>query len=55
MALMTRRGFLQTAGMVSLGSMLGGSFALRTLAATMDPGGVFEYTGWENFHRDQWS
>lgn len=55
MALMTRRGFLQTAGMVSLGSMIGGSFALRTLAATMDPGGVFEYAGWENFHRDQWS
>lgn len=55
MVQMTRRGFLQTAGMVSLGSMLGGSFALRTLAATMDPGGVFEYAGWENFHRDQWS
>lgn len=51
----SRRGFLKAAGATSLVSLLGGSYALRALAATMDPNGSFEYTGWEDFHRAQWT
>lgn len=51
MAQMTRRGFLLASGATFLGS----SLTFKTLAATMDLSGVFEYTGWESFHRAQWS
>ncbi|WP_323001609.1 molybdopterin-dependent oxidoreductase [Denitromonas sp.] len=52
---MSRRDFLKAAGVTSLGSLIGGSYALQTLASTIDPSGSFDYTGWENFHREQWS
>ncbi|MBL8490723.1 MAG: molybdopterin-dependent oxidoreductase, partial [Rhodocyclaceae bacterium] len=55
MAQVTRRDFIKTAGATSLGSLLGGSFAFRALAATGDPSGAFEYSGWENLHRGQWT
>lgn len=51
MAQMTRRRFLTAAGATFVGSTL----SFKTLAATMDLGGKFEYSGWENFHRAQWT
>ncbi len=51
MVQMTRRGFLLASG----ATLLGSSLSLRTLAAATDLSGAFEYSGWENFHRTQWS
>lgn len=51
MVQMTRRGFLLASG----ATLLGSSLSLRTLAAATDISGAFEYSGWENFHRTQWS
>src|SRR3989442_516034 len=51
MVQMTRRGFLLASG----ATLLGGSLSLRALAAATDLSGSFEYSGWENFHRTQWS
>lgn len=50
----SRRDFLRAAGVASLGLGISGSFAFRTLAAS-DPQKAYDYTGWEQFHRDQWS
>ncbi|HNH35248.1 MAG TPA: molybdopterin-dependent oxidoreductase [Rhodocyclaceae bacterium] len=55
MAQVTRRDFLKTTGATTLSSLLGGSFAFRALAATGDPAGTYEYSGWENLHRGQWA
>lgn len=54
MAERSRRSFLKAAGATSLGVGLAGTFTFRALAAT-DPGRDFEYSGWEQFHREQWS
>ncbi|PLX59662.1 molybdopterin-dependent oxidoreductase [Sedimenticola selenatireducens] len=51
----TRRGFLKAMGQVSLGMLVNGSIVMRTLAQTKDPMMQHDYTGWENFHREQWS
>lgn len=51
----TRRGFLKTMGQVSIGMLASGSVVMRTLAQTKDPMIQHEYTGWENYHREQWS
>ncbi|WP_435685557.1 molybdopterin-dependent oxidoreductase, partial [Sedimenticola selenatireducens] len=51
----TRRGFLKTMGHVSIGMLASGSVVMRTLAQTKDPMMQHEYTGWENYHREQWS
>lgn len=51
----TRRGFLKTMGQVSIGMLASGSIVMRTLAQTKDPMIQHEYTGWENYHREQWS
>ncbi|MBZ0094219.1 MAG: molybdopterin-dependent oxidoreductase [Sulfuricella sp.] len=51
----SRREFLKAAGAASLSVMLGGSYALRALAQSQDAMTQHEYTGWENFHRNQWS
>ncbi|WP_173979205.1 molybdopterin-dependent oxidoreductase [Magnetospirillum sp. UT-4] len=54
MARQSRRNFLKAAGAASVGVGLAGPFSFRTLAAT-DPGKAYDYTSWEQFHRDQWS
>ncbi|WP_052761143.1 molybdopterin-dependent oxidoreductase [Sedimenticola thiotaurini] len=51
----TRRGFLKTMGHVSIGMLASGSVVMRTLAQTKDPMMQHEYSGWENYHREQWS
>ena len=51
MARLSRRDFLKA----SAATLLGNSLTFKTLAATMDLSGAFEYSGWENFHRNQWS
>lgn len=51
MVQMTRRRFLAAASATFLSSTL----SFRTLAATMDLSGKFEYSGWENYHRAEWS
>lgn len=51
----SRRTFIKATGAGSLGALFGGSFALKTLAATKDPMTQFDYQGWENLHRDQWT
>lgn len=51
----TRRGFLKATGAVSIGMLVNGSVILRTLAQTKDPMMQHDYSGWEDFHREQWS
>lgn len=51
----TRRDFLKTMGQVSLVMLASGSIVTSTLAQTKDPMIQHEYTGWEDFHREQWS
>jgi nitrate reductase / nitrite oxidoreductase, alpha subunit len=51
----TRREFLKSMGGVSIGVLASQSVVLRTLAKTGDPMMQHEYTGWENYHREQWS
>jgi nitrate reductase alpha subunit len=51
----SRRSFMKVAGATSLGLGLAGSLPFRTLAAPAGPAKEYEYTGWEQFHRDQWS
>ncbi|PWC40410.1 molybdopterin-dependent oxidoreductase [Azospirillum sp. TSO22-1] len=51
----TRRHLLKMAGALSVGALFNGPLALKTLAATQDPMKQHDYSGWENFHRMQWS
>ncbi len=51
----TRRMFLRAAGAGCLAAAFGGSFAFKTLAAAQDPNAQYEYTGWENLHRNEWT
>lgn len=51
----SRREFLKATGASSLSFMLGGAYSLRVLAQTQDPMVQHEYSGWENFHRNQWT
>ena len=51
----TRRDFLKTMGQVSLVMLANGSIVTSTLAQTEDPMIQHNYTGWENFHREQWT
>ena len=51
----TRRTFLKAAGTTCLATVFGGSFAFKTLAAAKDPMANYDYAGWENLHRDEWS
>ncbi len=51
----TRRTFLGAAGATCLVATFSGSFALKTLATTQDPNTQYEYTSWENLHRNEWT
>ncbi len=52
---MSRRQFLRATGLGSFAAVLSQSFVFRTLAATGDPNAMYEYSGWENFHRKAWT
>lgn len=51
----SRREFLKATGASSLSFLLGGAYSLRVLAQTQDPMVQHEYSGWEDFHRKQWT
>lgn len=51
----SRREFLKATGATSLGFMLGGVYSLHSLAQGQDAMVQHEYSGWENFHRNQWT
>lgn len=55
MSTLSRRAFIKAAGATSVGTLLSSNFAFRTLAAMTDPMMQYEYSGWENYHRNQWS
>ncbi len=50
-----RREFLKAAGVSSLSLLFGNAFSFSALAATDDPMAAHEYSGWEGYHRNQWS
>ncbi len=52
---LSRRWLLKATGKASFAAALGQCFVFRTLAATGDPHAVYQYTGWEEFHRAQWT